>query len=203
FTSCASTPSTCPQTGPRDRPNGVLLGPADDGTGVCDNHSRVWNTLVLWVAGNNVIPTATTRNPTLTSVASPFEVPAHSSTIWTRWRSTARRSARAVHAPPELSREGSTSCPLENRSVPPFRDARNQRTSRSEALGGRLQNRHALHVRRHRKDAGLSESRKRPGQSPTMDFPSRVQAPKASNERPQQPPIPPFGRESSPRPAHV
>ncbi|MFJ4928207.1 GMC oxidoreductase [Streptomyces sp. NPDC088736] len=45
------------------------LGPADDGTGVCGNHSRVWNTLVLWVAGNNVIPTATARNPTLTSVA--------------------------------------------------------------------------------------------------------------------------------------
>lgn len=27
FTSCASTPPTCPQTGPRDRPNGVLPTP--------------------------------------------------------------------------------------------------------------------------------------------------------------------------------
>ncbi|GAA4010577.1 hypothetical protein GCM10022384_64740 [Streptomyces marokkonensis] len=61
----------------------------------------------------------------------------------------------------------------------------------------------AFHMMRHRKDIGLGESQKSTGQSPTMDFPSRVQAPKASNERPQQPPIPPFGRKSSPRPAHV
>ncbi|MFH8798169.1 GMC oxidoreductase [Streptomyces sp. NPDC017936] len=45
------------------------MSPADDGTGVCDSHSRVWNTRGLWVAGNNVIPTATACNPTLTSVA--------------------------------------------------------------------------------------------------------------------------------------
>ncbi len=45
------------------------MGPADDGTSVCDSHSRVWNTRALWVAGNNVIPTATACNPTLTSVA--------------------------------------------------------------------------------------------------------------------------------------
>ncbi|MEU0743720.1 GMC oxidoreductase [Streptomyces sp. NPDC006134] len=45
------------------------MGPADDGTSVCDSHSRVWNTRGLWVAGNNVIPTATACNPTLTSVA--------------------------------------------------------------------------------------------------------------------------------------
>lgn len=45
------------------------MGPADDGTSVCDSHSRVWDTSGLWVAGNNVIPTATACNPTLTSVA--------------------------------------------------------------------------------------------------------------------------------------
>ncbi|MFD7134543.1 GMC oxidoreductase [Streptomyces sp. NPDC059894] len=45
------------------------MGPADDGTSVCDTHSRVWDTVGLWVAGNNVIPTATACNPTLTSVA--------------------------------------------------------------------------------------------------------------------------------------
>ncbi|MFF5107436.1 GMC oxidoreductase [Streptomyces sp. NPDC000134] len=45
------------------------MGPADDGTSVCDRDSRVWNVHGLWVAGNNVIPTATACNPTLTSVA--------------------------------------------------------------------------------------------------------------------------------------
>ncbi|GHH20084.1 GMC family oxidoreductase [Streptomyces rubradiris] len=45
------------------------MGPADDGTSVCDSHSRVRNTRGLWVAGNNVIPTAAACNPTLTSVA--------------------------------------------------------------------------------------------------------------------------------------
>ncbi|MFJ4623747.1 GMC oxidoreductase [Streptomyces sp. NPDC088812] len=45
------------------------MGPADDGISVCDTHSRVWDTVGLWVAGNNVIPTATACNPTLTSVA--------------------------------------------------------------------------------------------------------------------------------------
>ncbi|MEU8653573.1 GMC family oxidoreductase [Streptomyces sp. NPDC048737] len=45
------------------------MGPTDDGTSVCDSHSRVWNTRGLWIAGNNVIPTATACNPTLISVA--------------------------------------------------------------------------------------------------------------------------------------
>ncbi|CAL9278987.1 GMC oxidoreductase [Streptomyces sp. SudanB91_2054] len=45
------------------------MGPADNGTSVCDSHSRVWNIRGLWVAGNNVIPTATACNPTLTSLA--------------------------------------------------------------------------------------------------------------------------------------
>jgi choline dehydrogenase-like flavoprotein len=45
------------------------MGPADDGTSVCDSRSRVWGVAGLWVAGNNVIPTPTACNPTLTSVA--------------------------------------------------------------------------------------------------------------------------------------
>ncbi|MFJ9180632.1 GMC oxidoreductase [Streptomyces sp. NPDC102360] len=45
------------------------MGPTDGDTSVCDTFSRVWNTVGLWVAGNNVIPTATACNPTLTSVA--------------------------------------------------------------------------------------------------------------------------------------
>ncbi|OQR58766.1 hypothetical protein B6E66_38750 [Streptomyces maremycinicus] len=45
------------------------IGPVDDGTSVCDSHSRVWSTRGLWVAGNNVLPTATAFSPTLTSAA--------------------------------------------------------------------------------------------------------------------------------------
>jgi pyranose oxidase len=45
------------------------MGTADDGTSVCDPTGRVWGTANLFVGGNNVIPTATAGNPTLTAVA--------------------------------------------------------------------------------------------------------------------------------------
>ena len=45
------------------------MGPADDGTSVCDPTGRVWRTANVYVGGNNVIPTATACNPTLTAVA--------------------------------------------------------------------------------------------------------------------------------------
>lgn len=47
----------------------VRMGPADDGTSVCDSFSRVWRTPGLVLAGNGLIPTANSMNPTLTSVA--------------------------------------------------------------------------------------------------------------------------------------
>jgi choline dehydrogenase-like flavoprotein len=47
----------------------VRMGEADDGTSVCDSYSRVWGVPGLVLAGNGLIPTANSMNPTLTSVA--------------------------------------------------------------------------------------------------------------------------------------
>ncbi|MGY1651104.1 GMC oxidoreductase [Geodermatophilus sp. SYSU D01119] len=47
----------------------VRIGRADDGTSVCDPWSRVWGVPGLVLAGNGLIPTANSCNPTLTSVA--------------------------------------------------------------------------------------------------------------------------------------
>ncbi|GLY81981.1 GMC oxidoreductase [Actinoallomurus iriomotensis] len=47
----------------------VRMGPVDDGTSVCDPYSRVWGVPGLVLAGNGLIPTANSCNPTLTSVA--------------------------------------------------------------------------------------------------------------------------------------
>jgi choline dehydrogenase-like flavoprotein len=47
----------------------IRLGAADDGTSVCDTYSRVWGVDGLVLAGNGLIPTANSCNPTLTSVA--------------------------------------------------------------------------------------------------------------------------------------
>jgi choline dehydrogenase-like flavoprotein len=47
----------------------VRMGAADDGTSVCDSNSRVWGVPGLVLAGNGLIPTANSMNPTLTSVA--------------------------------------------------------------------------------------------------------------------------------------
>jgi choline dehydrogenase-like flavoprotein len=62
---------------PRLMPSGTSLhfmgtfrmGPADDGTSVCDSFSRVWGIPGLVLAGNGLIPTPNACNPTLTSVA--------------------------------------------------------------------------------------------------------------------------------------
>jgi choline dehydrogenase-like flavoprotein len=44
----------------------VRMGPANDGTSVCDPDTRVWDFENLFVAGNGVIPTALACNSTLT-----------------------------------------------------------------------------------------------------------------------------------------
>jgi choline dehydrogenase-like flavoprotein len=62
---------------PRLLPNGSSLhyqgtmrtGDTDDGTSVADPWSRVWGLENLYVGGNGLIPTPTTMNPTLMSVA--------------------------------------------------------------------------------------------------------------------------------------
>lgn len=63
--------------GPRLLPNGsslhyqgtMRMGAVDDGTSVADPQSRVWGFENLFVGGNALIPTPTTMNPTLMSVA--------------------------------------------------------------------------------------------------------------------------------------
>ncbi|MFT4215160.1 MAG: GMC family oxidoreductase, partial [Microbacterium sp.] len=45
------------------------MGAGDDGQSVCSPDSEVWAAPGVFVAGNNVIPTATACNPTLTAVA--------------------------------------------------------------------------------------------------------------------------------------
>jgi choline dehydrogenase-like flavoprotein len=47
----------------------MRMGAEDDGTSVADPYSRVWGYENLVVGGNALIPTATTMNPTLMSVA--------------------------------------------------------------------------------------------------------------------------------------
>ena len=44
-------------------------GADPDGTSVCDTYSRVWDVEGLVLAGNGLIPTANSCNPTLTSVS--------------------------------------------------------------------------------------------------------------------------------------
>ena len=47
----------------------MRMGASDDGTSVCDRHSRVWGFDNLFIAGNGVIPSVTATNPTLFMVS--------------------------------------------------------------------------------------------------------------------------------------
>jgi choline dehydrogenase-like flavoprotein len=66
-------PGRYPQTSPlgssRHYEGTVRMGAHDDGNSVCDSRSRVWGISNLFAGGNGVIPTSTTCNPTLMSVA--------------------------------------------------------------------------------------------------------------------------------------
>ena len=66
----------------------VRMGPADDGTSVCDPDGRVWGTDNVFVAGNGVIPTPMTANTTLTGMVTAVRAA----------RGIGGRSARAVGA---------------------------------------------------------------------------------------------------------
>jgi len=84
----------------------------------------------------------------------------------------------------------STACASRNRSGTGRPHVSTKADRRSERLRSRLQNRHALHMVRHRKDVGFSGIRKVAGPSPFCGPLYRLRAPGASNERHDQQPIP-------------
>jgi choline dehydrogenase-like flavoprotein len=63
------TPFTMPLGASLHYQGATRMGETDDGLSVCSPDSEVWAAPGVFVAGNNVIPTATACNPTLTSVA--------------------------------------------------------------------------------------------------------------------------------------